>query len=80
MLKFSFNEHPNTVGETYWEHMVFASKFGACMLMGSLACFVHAVFPFWFTKTGSTMITRLHERVVLARHFQKTKEIIVKQN
>ena len=74
MSKFSFKEHPASVGETYLEHMAFAGKFGSRMMLGGMACFVHAVFPFCFTKTGSTMITKLHERVVLARILSQKPE------
>ncbi len=63
----SFTEHPTAVGETYAEHAGTAAWFGWRMLLASLACFVHAVLPFAFTRTGSRTITELHERMVTHR-------------
>ena len=62
-----FTEHPASVGETYTEHMAMAGSFGLRMLLGAMACLVHAVFPFLFEKTGSTTITTLHHRMVTHR-------------
>ncbi|MEO7254514.1 MAG: DUF6356 family protein [Casimicrobium sp.] len=63
----AFAEHPASVGETYGEHFAVAGSFGWAMFKASLACFVHAVLPFAFVKTGSTTITELHARMVLKR-------------
>ncbi|WP_043836926.1 DUF6356 family protein [Muricoccus aerilatus] len=63
----SFTDHPASVGETYTEHMHTAAWFGWRMLVGSLACFVHALLPFLFTRTGSTTIAQLHDRMVVNR-------------
>ncbi|WP_424135585.1 DUF6356 family protein [Roseomonas chloroacetimidivorans] len=67
MARPSFTEHPASVGETYIEHMHTAAWFGWRMLLGSLACFVHALLPFLFTRTGSATITQLHDRMVVNR-------------
>lgn len=62
-----FNEHPNSVGESYGEHMGVAFGFGWRMVLAGLACLVHAVLPFLFVKTGSRTITVLHDRMVANR-------------
>ncbi len=62
-----FTEHPASVDETYFEHLVMALSFGAKMLAAGLACLVHAVLPFAFVKTGSAAIERLHDRMVANR-------------
>lgn len=62
-----FTEHPASVDETYGEHMVMAGSFGLRLLFASFACFVHALLPFAFEKTGSRMITHLHDRMVTNR-------------
>ncbi len=67
MARFSFTEHPASVGETYVEHMGVAASFGWRMFIASLACFVHAVLPFAFMRTGSKAIAELHERMVRNR-------------
>jgi hypothetical protein len=63
----AFAEHPASVGETYGEHFMVASSFGWALFKASLACFVHAVLPFAFEKTGSKAITELHTRMVTKR-------------
>ena len=62
-----FREHPATVGETYFEHLGVALRFGLAMIGGGLACLVHAVFPFLFTATGRSTIESLHRRMVTHR-------------
>ena len=63
----AFAEHPASVGETYGEHFAVAGSFGWMLFKASLACFVHAVLPFAFEKTGSKVITELHTRLVMKR-------------
>jgi hypothetical protein len=67
MFKRLFVEHPASVGESYLEHMGVAASFGGAMFLGSLACFVHALFPGLCVKTGSGVVTTLHHRMVTHR-------------
>ncbi len=62
-----FTEHPQSAGETYGGHMMVAFSFAAAMLRGGFACFVHGLFPFLFTKTGSSTIAMLYGRMVVSR-------------
>jgi len=62
-----FTAHPRSVGETYGEHFLFASSFGARMVAGGLACFLHGFFPFLFVRTGSKTVLALHARMTGAR-------------
>lgn len=62
-MKNIFTEHPHSIGETYFKHLLFASQFGAKMMLGGLACFAHAIFPFLFQKTGSNIL------IGMTRHF-----------
>ena len=63
-----FTKHLDSVGESYFQHLRHASSFAAHMIVGSLACLGHAIFPFLFERTGSDAIRRLHERMVVNRH------------
>ena len=56
-------EHPSTVGESYLEHLAFATRFGASMIVGGLACCLHGVLPFLCTSTGSRTVLALHGRI-----------------
>jgi len=62
-----FTEHPNSVNETYFEHMGQALYFFAHFFTAALAAFVHAFLPFLCIKTGSNIITHLHDRMVANR-------------
>ena len=66
LTKF-FTEHPASIGETYFEHLGAATRFAGWMMAASIACFVHAIFPFLCVTTGSSIIKRLHERMVTSR-------------
>jgi len=66
-FSFSFTAHPASVGETYSRHMLSAFGFGVLMVGGGTACMIHAVFPFFFTTTGSRTIELLHDRMVVNR-------------
>jgi Family of unknown function (DUF6356) len=70
-----FCEHPSSVGETYLEHGHHALKFGWAMLRGSMACFIHAAFPWVHTRTGSQAIVRLHGQMVINRRKQRADEM-----
>ena len=59
----AFNRHPSSVGESYGEHLAQASGFGVTMITAGAACLVHAIFPFWFEKTASLCVQRLHAQI-----------------
>ncbi len=67
-----FREHPASVGESYLQHMAASFSFGVPMLMASLAALIHGIFPFLFMKTGSTIIARLYDRMVVNRARTRT--------
>jgi hypothetical protein len=60
MIKRMMTAHPASVGETYLQHLAFASRFGGSMLVGGLACLVHGVLPFLCTSSGSRRVRALH--------------------
>ena len=58
-----FTRHPAAVGETYGEHLVFATGTGGRMILAGLACIVHGFLPFLFERTGSRAILDLHRTI-----------------
>jgi len=70
MLKH-FNEHPNSIGETYFEHLGSAASFSIRMFLASIACMVHALLPFLCVKTGSKVIGDLHDEMIVNRDRQR---------
>jgi hypothetical protein len=63
----SFSEHPRSVGETYGQHLLTAWSFAGSMIYGGLACLVHGLLPFMSTTTGSSIIRRLHDQMIIHR-------------
>jgi len=63
-LKRLFTEHPDSVGESYFEHMGVALSFAGPLLAAGLAAVVHAVLPFLCVTTASGTVKRLHARMV----------------
>ncbi len=62
-----FVEHPRSVHESYLGHLVQALGFSFLMLIGGIACFIHAFFPGLFTRSGSQIIHHLFDRMVQNR-------------
>jgi hypothetical protein len=67
MLVRLFTEHPASVGENYLEHMNSAGSFTGNLILAGAACAVHALFPFLFEKTASSIISTLYDRMVINR-------------
>ena len=61
-MKSLFVSHPQSVDESYVEHMAFAGRFSAVLFLAAGAALVHALLPFLFEKTASRMIAQLYER------------------
>ena len=76
MLSELFTRHPATVGESYSEHMGMAAGFGSRLFLASLACFVHALLPFLFERTGSNTVQLLHGRMITnrMRHAERVRD------
>jgi len=67
MFERFFLAHPRSVEESYLEHMGSALSFARLLLFAGIAALVHAIFPTLFEKTGSRIVTRLYDRMVLNR-------------
>jgi len=59
-VKNPFTAHPNSVGESYLEHCLFACRYGVKMTVGGLAALLHGIFPFLFQATGSRITRELN--------------------
>jgi hypothetical protein len=58
-----FLDHPRSVDESYFEHLLFAGGFELRLLGAGLAALVHAMIPCLFEKTASQMITQMHDKI-----------------
>lgn len=70
MLSRLTRDHLKSVDETYFEHMRRALGFAARLVLAGLACFVHALLPGLFARTGSATILLLHDKMVVNRRRQ----------
>ncbi len=71
----AFTQHPQTVGENYFEHLGSAWGFASTMAVGAIACLLHGLFPFAFQSAGSRRIRELHERMVTHRAAPRAGQI-----
>ena len=67
MFRRLFLDHPATVGETFAEHFVVASSFGAKMIVGGAGAVLHAFVPALCKTSGSSTVAELHARMVAKR-------------
>lgn len=56
--------HLKEVDEGYREHAAFALKGAAELLLIALVLAVHAVCPWWFTRTASTRMRKLLDNMM----------------
>tara|TARA_Y100000310_G_scaffold231132_1_gene233650 strand:+ start:373 stop:648 length:276 start_codon:yes stop_codon:yes gene_type:complete len=54
-IKRLFTGHPDSVGESYLKHMVWAAFFSIAFLFAGVICLIHAIFPFLFVETASSI-------------------------
>ena len=62
-----FAHHPQSVGETYGEHLGAAWRFAFVLLGAGLAGLVHGLLPFAFEHTASGAVQRLNARMIARR-------------
>ena len=60
-MKNRFKHHPNSVGETYFEHFFKACSFGIKLILIALRVFIHSIFPWCFEHSTSDRISKLHD-------------------
>jgi hypothetical protein len=67
MIRRLFLDHPESVGESYVQHLGVAGRFGLTMVAGGIACTIHAVLPAMFPAAGSSTVAKLHAQMVAKR-------------
>ena len=60
-MKNIFKDHPNSVGETYFQHFFKACAFGIKLLLIAAQAFLHAIFPWCFKHSTSDQISKLNK-------------------
>ena len=62
-----FTAHPAAVGESYFEHLVFALRFSGRLFRAAAAAFAHGLVPGVCETTASSAILGMHDEI-RARH------------
>lgn len=62
-MKNIFNKHPNSVGETYFQHFFKSFRFGVNLVLIACRAFIHAVLPFCFENSVSKSISKLNDKL-----------------
>lgn len=62
MINRLFIQHPQSVDESYFEHMWFAMRFAALLAVAAGAALIHAFIPAACEKTASRIIAKLYAR------------------
>ncbi len=66
-LQRLFTEHPDSVGESYFEHMRVALSFAVLLALAAGAALVHAFLPFLCETTASRTVKKLYARMASRR-------------
>ena len=56
-----FTKHPNSVGETYLQHLVKGLSFSIKLIFISLKAFIHAIVPCLFEHSTSDKVAELND-------------------
>ena len=56
-------KHLDDTGESYIQHLIFALNISIKLLIASVQCFLHALVPGIFKKSGSNAIRTLYNKI-----------------
>ena len=54
-IKKLFTDHPHSMDETYFQHLICAASYGLRMIFAGFAAIIHSIFPFLFETTASDL-------------------------
>ncbi len=60
-MKNIFKDHPNSVGETYFQHLLKAMSFVIKLKLIAARAFIHAIFPWCFEHSVSDQVKELND-------------------
>ena len=56
----AFTEHPQSTGETYWQHLWFTLTMSLRFVYTTVVLLIHGVFPFLLERAASREIERVY--------------------
>lgn len=75
-LRQRFNEHPASVGESYFEHFKVATHFARELFGAAFACAIHAAVPSMHQTTASTKVKALCDEMTAGKRGAATAEAV----
>lgn len=69
-----FNEHPNQVGETYWQHFKCALGLAKQSVTISGILVIHAICPMLYRDTASQKLECLYQQVKARKQCQMSNQ------
>ncbi|MHB1947704.1 MAG: DUF6356 family protein [Gammaproteobacteria bacterium] len=57
------SRHLKEVNESYFEHMLYATKYGIKMIFAGLTCIIHGLFPDIFVTTASQTMESIKNEI-----------------
>jgi len=63
-IKNIFTQHPHSIGETYFQHLRYASAHGLRLTLSGMACIIHSIFPFLFVNTASNTVQEVYKHIM----------------
>ena len=55
-------QHLRENNMTYLEHLIFALFYGLCCIFAGTLLIIHSLFPCFFPRAGSNLVTKLSKR------------------
>ena len=62
-MKNIFTDHPESVGESYSQHFLFAFNVGLRLILWGIVALIHGIFPFTFKTYVSSRIKDLYHKI-----------------
>lgn len=60
-MKNIFTNHPNSIGETYFQHFLKSMSFGIKLIFIGFRAFIHAVLPWCYEYSVSDYVYKLNQ-------------------
>jgi hypothetical protein len=63
MIDRLFHDHPRSAGQTCWQHLDCAWRFGGSMAIGAIAAIVPGLVPIVCQHTDDSRVREVHQRL-----------------
>lgn len=68
------SSHLKQINEKYFEHMLYAQKYGLKLILAGIACMIHGLIPDIFVTTASQTMESIKSEIHSRKHKGKDAE------